>query len=192
MILGFAGAAGVGKTTFARKMEQMRLNCCVMSFASPIKSMIRTLLSEVGINGKDIMDLVGTQEGKATEIDLLDGHTVRYLLQTLGTEWGRKYVHNDMWTNIAIAKATSFRLSGYIVIIDDVRFDNEAAAIEKANGSIVYIERPGAEKVCSDEHASENSFTVETRYERLINDGNLSSIGGKITNSKFGSQFSWL
>ena len=82
MILGFAGAAGVGKTTFARKMEQMRLNCCVMSFASPIKSMIRMLLSEVGINGKDIMDLVGTQEGKATEIDLLDGHTVRYLLQT--------------------------------------------------------------------------------------------------------------
>ena len=190
MILGFAGAAGVGKTTIAKKMKLLRANCQIISFASPIKNMITTLLAEMGV--KDIANLLETQEGKATGIDLLNGRTVRHLLQTLGTEWGRKHVYNDMWTNIAINKAIDFHNTGYIVVIDDVRFNNEAAAIEKAGGSVVYVERPLASRICSSNHASESSFTIKSRYERFMNDSSLSAIDEKITNSKFGSEFSWL
>ena len=183
MILGLAGRAGSGKTTIAKEIKRQKSRYCIISFASPIKSMVKALLNEMGtVNTKE---LLGTQKGKSTKIELLGWRTIRYLLQTIGTEWGREMVHGDMWIDIAIAKAAAFRDAGYSVVIDDVRFDNEAASIEKVGGHIVCIERPKGDRVCSDEHASESSFTAKTRYKYFMNDGELESVRGKV------SGFNW-
>ncbi len=88
--------------------------------------------------------------------------TPRHALQTLGTEWGRD-CYDDIWVDIAIRTAKTLledhpgaqpyydhrtgveygynsRVRG--VVISDVRFPNEVAAIKAAGGRIWKIIRP--------------------------------------------------
>ena len=155
ILIGLCGPAGVGKSSVAAVWPQSITH----AFADPIKDMVRVLLSEyLGLDH----DLPDTQEGKATVVMELSRNapiTVRYLLQTLGTEWGRQQVHDRIWIDIGIASALRLgRDNGYrYVVFDDVRFDNEAQAIRDAGGSIVHVRRMGIsnDRPGVSEHASE-------------------------------------
>jgi hypothetical protein len=84
--------------------------------------------------------------------------TPRYALQTLGTEWGRN-CYTNTWVDYAIRVASRLeagweysapmgvcgqQLHKYTgIAIPDVRFKNEVAAIKKAGGVVIRVDRPG-------------------------------------------------
>ena len=153
-IIGLTGRAESGKSTYAAAIGFTRL-----SFAKPLKDMVSVLLDTLGYDGGR---LVSTSEGKHTSIPELGGHQVRYLLQTLGTEWGRQLIHEDIWIRIAVAQAVNLTAVGGAVVLDDIRFDNEADAIREAGGLVVHLVREHKGLLNSDagSHVSERPVHV--------------------------------
>lgn len=104
--------------------------------------------------------------------------TPRYVLQTLGTEFGRA-ISKDMWSNHAIFTAELLLGGGYTydktkglaevkgagydhVVITDGRFRNEIINVQATGGSVVMIQNPEAGKGPSggvEGHSSEAELT---------------------------------
>lgn len=129
MLIGFTGPAGAGKSTAAAALVEW-LGFVRHRFADPLKRALAALgASEAMLEG----------HLKAEPVDLFCGRTPRHAMQTLGTEWGRELIGADFWVN---AWRRGLPADGHVVV-DDVRFPNEVAAIRQARGIIVAIDRPG-------------------------------------------------
>lgn len=140
IIVGIIGVAGSGKTLAARHLVE-HYGFARTRFAEPIKRMLRFGfgLTDAQIDGAE----------KMTPIDDLGGCTPRHLMQTLGTEWGRRTVHSDLWINQWRRSVAALRQP---VVVDDVRFPNEAAAVKALGGVLWRVYRPGLNSM---DHASE-------------------------------------
>lgn len=155
MIIGLSGLAGAGKTTAARILEE-EAGYDIVPFAGPLKAMTRAF-------GLTAAEMAG--ELKESPCDALCGKTPRQFMQWLGTEFGRHMVGPDIWVNAwrrnverAVEVQQMDRTCGYrgrLIVADDVRFDNEAAAIRAMGGRVIRIERPGAGSRSGAGHASE-------------------------------------
>ena len=147
-LVGLAGPAGAGKSTVAQALCGLQRSMHLpefkrLRFAGPLKDMLLALgLTREQVDGAD----------KETPCRLLGGRTPRWAMQTLGTEWGRACIDPDLWVRATMLQAERELIAGYGVVIDDVRFDNEAAAIAKL-GIVVQLSRHGTQ--ASAEHASE-------------------------------------
>lgn len=147
-LIGLSGLVGSGKSTVAQAIVDMHGSAAVVSFATPLKVMVRALLRYANLTTNEV-DTFMTH--KQLQIDAVHGRTMRHILQTLGTEWGRHQIHPDLWTSIGIAAARGTEAG--LVVFDDVRFPNEQAAIEAAGGRCFHIERTGV--VLAGKHISE-------------------------------------
>jgi energy-coupling factor transporter ATP-binding protein EcfA2 len=148
-IIGIAGPAGAGKSTLAKAISAL-CPSTRESFASPMKKMIGAMLECCD----EPIGFLDTQQGKATELPWMSDTrriTPRYLLQTLGTEWGRNLIDPDIWVRISMR---SVDYCPFTVIFDDVRFDNEADAIRKRGGLIVHLP-PRSQPMEASAHSSE-------------------------------------
>jgi hypothetical protein len=146
-LIGFCGLAGHGKTTAARHLVSLSgLYAVRLSFADPIRQMLLAM----GLSADDMSD----PRLKETPHLLLGGKTPRQAMQSLGTDWGRRMVADDLWLNLARHRATSAMLTGNLPVFDDVRFDNEAAMIRALGGHVIRIYRPG-QPLIAPVHASE-------------------------------------
>lgn len=150
-IIGLAGSKGVGKSTYACQLafdlynktsedtDNLPNQECVrvMSFASPLKEMLGCIVHKDYINDKEkIIPHLGVN--------------ARHCLQSLGTEWGRNL--NDLiWVNIAKHRISEEDAS--VIILDDVRFDNEAIMIKDLGGEVWNLTRDGIGG--KDKHISE-------------------------------------
>jgi len=88
-----------------------------------------------------------------------DALTPRVVLQTLGTEFGRKQ-DPDVWIKVALVRAKAFLSEPEFVTtvcITDVRFLNEARLIRESGGQVWRIRRPGVSPLTTGiaGHASE-------------------------------------
>ncbi len=150
-IIGIAGAAGAGKS-FLAQMLCHKFGFTRFAFADPLKDMLRVLLMDYGYTREQTVRWI---EGDWKEVacPALHGQTCRYALQTLGTEWGRNLVHNRLWTNLLVARIEGTPL----VVVDDVRMDNEAEALlQYEPGAVIYRVVPTfAPSRHPGEHASE-------------------------------------
>lgn len=105
--------------------------------------------------------------------------TPRYVLQTLGTEWGRT-IDKDIWVKTALRRAAALK-DGDAVLITDVRFINEARAIVAGGGQVWRIERPGAGlSGTAGAHVSEKE-QASTEFMKFVkyvvrNDGTLDEL----------------
>lgn len=161
-VIGIAGFKGVGKDTLADALETS-VNKLPMigsigrfAFAAPLYAMMDALLPFIGI---DPNKEPTTRENKETPLPVIGGSR-RVLLQTLGTEWGRM-LDQDFWLKILEARINSSRFD--VVMVTDVRFDNEAKLIHDRGGFIINIERPGFGS--RDEHRSEKG--IDPKYVNL-------------------------
>ena len=93
-LIALTGLAGSGKTTAADYLVKAHGFACI-SFAGPIKSMLRTL----GLTALEDIEEVFEGEGKEKPNRLLCGKSPRFAMQTLGTEWGRDLIGPDLWVN---------------------------------------------------------------------------------------------
>lgn len=149
-LIGFCGPAGAGKSAAAGRLVRHH-GFTRVRFAGPLKRMMWAL----GLDGRHT-------DGALKEIpcDLLGGRTPRFAMQTLGTEWGRDIIAQDVWLR---AWASAVRVAGEPVVVDDVRFANEAAAVRQAGGRLIRITGRGG---ISGGHVSElQDFEVDHTIE---------------------------
>lgn len=143
-LVAFCGYMGSGKT-FAADYLVDGLGYTRSKFAGPLKDMLRVMgLSESEIEG----DL------KHTPSKLLCGRTPRWAMQTLGTEWGRDCIGEDIWGNLWEQRVTKLLEVGMPVVVDDCRFENEARRIKKLGGLVIQLQTRNS--ASGDKHPSEN------------------------------------
>lgn len=145
-VLGFTGPATAGKTTAAMAIVASAPGICRVSFALPIRAMLQAM----GLTAEELT------EGKHRPCDLLGGKTPRHALQTLGTEWGRQMIADDLWLRVGRQRILRALETEHLVVVDDVRFDNEAEMIRALGGRIISLSRPGLVRL---EHVSEKGVS---------------------------------
>lgn len=132
-VVALTGAAGSGKSTAADYLVRQH-GYERVKFAGPLKDMMRAIgFSDDHIEG----DL------KEKPDALLSGKTPRHAMQTLGTEWGRKCIGEDFWSNAWLYRVRGLVDFGRRVVVDDLRFPNEAAAVRSLGGVIIKLEGRG-------------------------------------------------
>lgn len=162
MLIALTGYAGSGKSTAAKILVE-RHHFTPLKFAGPLKAMMRCL----GLGDREI-------EGDLKEEPhpVLNYKTPRYAMQTIGTEWGRELIGENLWVNVAMESANAVLDEGGKVVIDDCRFPNEASAVRKARGLVVEILRPGL--ISASTHASEGQMLDPDRL--VINGGTVEDL----------------
>lgn len=144
-IVGLTGRKRSGKDTAAQVFEASGYTS--LSFATMLKAMLATMLEMQGVEEDTIFRMLH-DDLKEVPTPFLNGQTPRHAMQTLGTEWGRKLIHPDIWVDATMRAAEQFDR----VIIPDVRFPNEVEAVASRGGWVYRIVREGVEV---DDHESE-------------------------------------
>lgn len=159
-VVVFTGQAGSGKPT-ATKFLVEKHGYTLVKFAGPLKDMMRA----IGFNDREL-------EGdlKKGPCSLLSGHTPRWAMQSLGTEWGRVYIADDFWIGLWRRRVEKVFAEAGRVVVDDCRFPNEAEAIRRLGGDIYRLTGRGgiaggheSERGCGDEDlviANDNSPAI--------------------------------
>jgi hypothetical protein len=165
----YSPAPQSGKSTVASFLTEHGFH--TVPFAGPLKRMLRTFLLQLGYGPEGIDHYLTT--GKE---DILPGIACspRHLMRTLGTEWGRSCVHPSVWLLCWQSTATRYLQSGTPIVVDDVRFPNEADLIRSLGGQLWRIDRPSAER--NTEHASEGSLDTYAFDHVLSNDSTLTDL----------------
>lgn len=180
MLVGLCSPAmGSGKTEVSRLLE-VNHSFVRNPLAQTLKEMTATFFVGMGLDIYDAWELIRDPELKEAPIKELKGVTPRHLMQTLGTEWGRNCIHESVWVDVCLARSKHLMRQGRSVVIDDVRFTNEADAIRDAGGVIVRVVRPGVQRTTS--HASEGQLDSYKVDYQLVNDSTLSNLTYKVRN----------
>ena len=153
-IIGLAGKAGCGKDTVADFME----GYISMSPADNMKAGLCAMLS---ISSEEL-------EKKKREPD----SKIRYMLQTLGTEWGRNLIGNNFWLHL-LEDRMNYLGTERKYVIPSVRFLNEAAWVKSLGGTVIHIDRPSLSG--PDLHVSECDISEACDYT-IMNDGSLEDL----------------
>ena len=151
-LVAFCGYMGSGKSFCADYLVK-NFGYTKVKFAKPLKSMLRALgLTERELEG----DL------KEQPCALLNGATPRWAMQTLGTEWGRTLIHENLWGDLWQSEVLALLNDQTPVVVDDCRFPNEAERVRKMGGTLVLIQRPGMDGGghCSESIPSEPNLTL--------------------------------
>lgn len=162
-IIGIAGPAGCGKDTLARGLSA-RFNTHIHRIADPLK---RGLEAMFGLD-HSIWD---DRDAKERELPGIE-RSPRYLAQTIGTEWGRRMVHEDIW----VWAADRQWLQHAHLIVPDIRYNNEAQWIEDRGGCLLYIERPELELIEECDHMSEVGIDLSYVFETIVNDSTVDDL----------------
>lgn len=174
MIIGLTGLAGCGKSTLANYLVEKH-GFERLSFAGPLKKMLRTLNPIIGVSDSSPVYLGPLLGGERhadswTELDVkAEFPEYRRLLQVLGTDCIRA-VDDNFWVHAAGKQLESYT-GNYV--FDDVRFPNEAEAIRegfnfRTPGTLWNIPREG---LVRGEHSSEQWAGKMDENYHLPNDG---------------------
>lgn len=162
-IIALCGPAGSGKDTVAGLLKVKDYRPATL--AGPIRNMLVA-------GGFCTMEQALNPKLKETPLPGL-GRSPRYLMQTLGTEWGRNIVGADVWLqmnwNLMQQGGDDSRW-----VITDVRFDNEAQFFRDRGARIWHIRNRRAQNVAA--HTSEAGVLFQPGDEILDNGGPLDGL----------------
>lgn len=163
ILIGLCGKANSGKDTVAALLPATSS----IAFADPLYAALSIIL-DVDIGTLKDRDF------KEAAIPWL-GKSPREMLQSMGTEWGRKMVKDDLWLEIARRR---IQAGGPFVVVRDVRFDNEAEMIREMGGEVWLVERPGAETCVP--HESEKGVSKKLVSRVIRNEGTLRDLADAV------------
>lgn len=189
-IIGVTGVAGSGKDAIAHILVSEH-GWTRIALADPMK---RAVADWFGFTD----DQLHGPSARRNEVDERWGITPRHTLQQLGTEYGRA-MHEDLWVRYAVdcAKRVLDDERGLTVyearrgvlrvpverercpgvVIPDVRFENEAAAIRATGGRVWRVVRSGAGLAgLAAQHVSETEQSAIEADYNIINDGSLEDL----------------
>ena len=136
---------GSGKTTAADYICK-HYNFQKVSFATALRTTAKTLLNQVGYTEEEATYYLTT--GKNDPIPCFNQVTGRYLLQKLGTEYGRNMIADDIWlqafSNLCQKIEAVGHKDGVRLVCDDMRFPNEFDYACNAGGCTIWINRKSA------------------------------------------------
>lgn len=164
-LIGITGKAGAGKDTiadyFVKEHGYVRY-----SMADGLKHALNAMFGWT-------MEHWANREWKEY-VDPKFGKSPRQLAQTLGTEWGRKLVNEDLWIILA---EDFIRASKKPVVIPDIRFDNEANLVHGLAGELIRVVRTDSAAVSA--HQSEAGVTRWVDWE-FSNNGSIEELHHKL------------
>ena len=181
LLIGLAGQKFSGKDTAADGVA----GCLRTSFAEPFKDMLQAGL------GLTREQLYGSK--KETPIDWLGNGkdvTPRYLMQSIGTEWGRLMVDPEIWVKLTKRYIQQWQgdcINGHdlpqILLVTDVRHPAEAQMLREMGGVVVHVKRHHPMPSWKDflrrlkawltQHSSEIPLAVEPEDEVIFNLGTI-------------------
>ncbi|MDG4801735.1 hypothetical protein [Micromonospora sp. WMMD980] len=132
----------------------------------PIVTPVDTVAGSVRLS--ELVALVGWEAAK-------EHREVRRLLQHYGV--AIRDIEPDFWVRAVMRHVER---EPRPVVITDVRFPNEAGAIEAVGGVLVRVIRPGQDE--SDQHVSETALRDCSTDFELTNDGDFHSLLKKVDN----------
>lgn len=166
-LIGLCGGAGAGKNTVADVLSAY--GYANFGFADPVYAAVS---AAIGVPEQHLRE----RATKESPIDWL-GKSPRELLQTLGTEWGRNLVRQDIWIQAAMRKARLLSKA----CITDVRFQNEAEAIRSAGGVVWRITRPETFlHGHAAAHSSEAGIGDDLVDQVISNDGTIAELKARV------------
>lgn len=132
-IIAFTGPMGAGKSEAIQTLREFRKqsgyipdsNVILVKFAQPLYDMQEFIYNRVESVFQRPDDFIKD----------------RFLLQWLGTEWGRNTIDKDLWVKLWVAAVQQIakRNPSAVIVCDDCRFDNEAEVVKSVGGIIVKI-----------------------------------------------------
>lgn len=152
IILGLHGPAGAGKDTLYKLLNSVKPSVLRFKCADPLYSMAKAI--------DPVFNPDMTHEDK--EDWLLNSPilgTRRNFLQKLGTEFAREHIHSDFWILLLKDKIEKVILEDAIVLVTDIRFENEARLIRTMGGTMIHL-RPDWTSFSSD-HASAHQLSLK-------------------------------
>lgn len=154
-LIGLSGYARSGKDTLAAKLVE-RYRYRRVSFADKVKELALLLYPDVAAAVGDR----GWEEAKQQP-------EVRQRLQAIG-EGVRNVLGEDVWVSAALQPLDA------LTVVSDVRYPNEAAAIQARGGLVVRVERPGIGPVNG--HVSESAMDNWPFDTYVKNDGTIDDL----------------
>lgn len=167
-IIGISGLARSGKSTAAKFIDR-HFGYTEVAFADRLKSGLYAMfdLDPYYIKNKE-------------EVIPWIGCSYRKLMQTLGTEWGRESINENLWVLQMIrtiqAMENGDSSEGYV--ISDVRFGNEAGWIRQV-GTLLHIQRDHDIEVRA--HKSENGIEPLEGEWIVYNNGDIQHLYHQIS-----------
>ena len=165
-IIGLVGKKESGKTTLAQMINKWipkNANCYFLQFAGILKTMIL--------------------KAKICDEEELYFHKTafpREMMQKIGTNIIREQIDKNFFCKkmikelLELAKRDHPFCENTVVIIDDIRFENEAALIKDVGGVLFRIVRPNWGD--PDEHRSETEMDKIATSVTIFNDSGLENL----------------
>lgn len=175
ILIGLCGEGGCGKSVISKTlMEEFGFK--LIKQADVLKAMLRTFYEFIDIPEEAIDARI---EGylKDAPDPYLKGQTPRHAMQTLGTEWGRDQLYQDIWMGIWKRRTSAAMSAGFSVVCDDIRFHNEAFELHQKGGVLYRVNRPHHKQVAADFGTHPSEMPAGLPYdELLVNEGSLEDL----------------
>ena len=167
-LIGISGKRGSGKDTIANIILELCPEFVHEKFSFGVKQVVSI------ITRTSIEDNL-SREGKTT-IPAGYQESLGRLQQLVG-EGMRKIVSDDVWIKNVLSNPPPY------LVISDVRYPNEALAIQQAGGFIIRVSRDNRENDGrDDDHISETALDNydENEFEHIENNGSMESLREKV------------
>lgn len=132
-LIGISGKAYSGKDFTADVIKKLfpDLKIYKIAYADTIRSMLKGIVD---------VDAIYKLNKKEEPIEGL-GVSLRELMQSLGTDWGRHILGDNFWVNILNKRINdnSFLTEADVIVISDCRFQNEIEYIINRGGIVLNV-----------------------------------------------------
>lgn len=148
ILIGLSGVAGSGKNFVGDQIMATYENVKQIAFADPLKQVVHHMFNipledcytETGKNKRTWVTWGDVPSGWNTanhhpHVQL----TVRELLQLVGTDLVRNGMNRAHWINLAKQRIEGLRGIVDVVVVTDVRFDNERDTVWQCGGRVLTI-----------------------------------------------------
>ena len=158
IIIGFSGRGGSGKDTAASFIP----DSTPLAFAKPLKDAVASVF---GFSDEQLY-------GDLKEVVDADWNvTPRHVMQSMGTDYLKTTFGKEVFIECCRKSGTK------IVVITDVRFDEEAEMVHSLGGVVARIDRSGVKMMT---HASEQGISCHLVDYIISNDGTMEEFESSI------------
>lgn len=163
LLVALTGRAGAGKSTAAAHLEDEYAFTSI-AFADPLLDALGALAQHADVDGAWLVDRVL----KELPMPVLS-HSYRTLARTVAD--ALRALDPDVFVRIALHRVRQARAMGNNVVVTDVRYPNEAAALRALGAHTVRINRSAGLLASVGAHSSEQYIATLPVEGWLDNDG---------------------